>query len=533
MVRQPWRALSSTPRHRLTNVSPPSNGTGSAPAIAELDERHRARLRHEGRTTVRPRPVIPHDQLSGSPARRRGDPTTGRGRLVGDRRRVACVGLAALMAAAIIAALSIEAAWFLYLMYIGVLLIFGAIAFTTLVWSLHAWRTPDSFDESHFMGDQAEPTHSFSLIVPARHEEAVLATTLSALAKSDHPRFEVIVVVGADDVPTREAAEGVADLHPTLVKVVVDDSWPKSKPRALNAALPFCRGAITGVFDAEDVVHNSLLRRIDVCFQQTHADIVQAGVQLMNFRSSWLTVRNVLEYYFWFRSRLHVHARQQFIPLGGNTVFVRTAILRAVSGWDPDCLAEDCELGVRLSALGARTVVFYEPVLVTREECPPTLKAFTRQRTRWNQGYLQTLRKGCWRRLPLPQRALGVYILATPFILAPAWLMVLAAIATAISVTAPVPITLVSFLPALPMVSILAAELVGLGEFCRAYGERASLRDYVRLVIGLPVYQAVLAFAAGRAVFREARGVRGWEKTAHFGLHIDRHATETPEEADE
>jgi cellulose synthase/poly-beta-1,6-N-acetylglucosamine synthase-like glycosyltransferase len=452
--------------------------------------------------------------------------------MVGDRRRAVYAGLPVLVALAIVATLSVAGAWFLYIVYIGVLLIFGAVAFTTLVWSLHAWHTPDSFDESHFMGDHAQPTHSFSLIVPARHEEGVLETTLSALAQSDHPRFEVIVVVGADDAPTREAAERVADLHPTRVKVIVDDGWPKSKPKSLNAALPYCRGAITGVFDAEDVVHPSLLRQIDACFQHTQADIVQAGVQLMNFRSSWLTVRNVLEYYFWFRSRLHVHARQQFIPLGGNTVFVRTDVLQAVGGWDADCLAEDCELGVRLSALGARTVVFYEPLLVTREECPPTLRAFTRQRTRWNQGYLQTLRRGCWRRLPLPQRALGVYILATPFILAPAWLMVPAAIVTAIVVTAPVPITLVSFLPALPMVSILAAELVGLGEFCRAYGERASLRDYVRLVLGLPVYQAVLAFAAGRAMFREVRGVRAWEKTAHLGLHIDRAATEASQEAD-
>jgi cellulose synthase/poly-beta-1,6-N-acetylglucosamine synthase-like glycosyltransferase len=443
-----------------------------------------------------------------------------------------CVRGGELAAAAIIATLSAEAGWALYLVYIGVLLIFGTIAFTTLVWSLHAWHTPDAFVASHFGGDRLEATHSFSLIVPARHEDAVLGTTLSALVESDHPRFEVVVVVGADDGATCAVAERVADLHPTRVKVVVDASWPKSKPRALNLALPHCRGTITGVFDAEDVVHPSLLRRIDESLQRTHADVVQAGVQLMNFRSSWLTVRNVLEYYFWFRSRLHVHARQQFIPLGGNTVFVRTDVLRAVSGWDPDCLAEDCELGVRLSALGARTVVFYEPLLVTREECPPTLSAFARQRTRWNQGYLQTLRKGCWRRLPLRQRALGVYILATPFLLAPAWLIVPAAIATAIAVKAPVPITLVSFLPVLPMLSILAAELVGLGEFCRAYGERASSRDYCRLVIGLPVYQAVLAFAAAWAVLREARGIRGWEKTTHFGLHIDRRTRDEVPQAD-
>jgi cellulose synthase/poly-beta-1,6-N-acetylglucosamine synthase-like glycosyltransferase len=170
-------------------------------------------------------------------------------------------------------------------------------------------------------------------------------------------------------------------------------------------------------------------------------------------------------------------------------------------------------------------VVVYEPELVTREECPPTLGAFARQRTRWNQGYLQTLSKGYWRRLPLRQRALGFYTLAMPYLMALAWLLIPVAIATAVVLKAPVPVTLVSFVPALPMLSILAVEVAGLGDFCRAYGERASVRDYGRLVLGLLAYQSVLAFAAARAVAREAGGDRGWEKTVHLGLHLDASAS--------
>jgi cellulose synthase/poly-beta-1,6-N-acetylglucosamine synthase-like glycosyltransferase len=430
------------------------------------------------------------------------------------------VVLLLLSATAAVEALWLHSGLFLYLLYIGVSLLLGGMAATTLVWMMDAWRTPESPAERGMKRVEFDPAHSFSLIVPARHEEAVLEATLSRLVSSDHPAFEVLVVVGADDDATREVAEAVAERHPHLVKVIVDPSWPKNKPRALNAALPHCTGTITGVFDAEDIVHPALLGRIDQTFQRTDADVVQAGVQLMNFRSSWLTVRNVLEYYFWFRSRLHVHARQGFIPLGGNTVFIRTKILKAVSGWDPECLAEDCELGVRLSSLGAHTVVVYEPEMVTREECPPTLRAFARQRTRWSQGYLQTLSRGYWRRLPRRQRALGVYILAMPYLMALAWLMISVALATAIALKAPVPITLISFLPALPLLSILTMELAGLGQFCQLYGERASARDYGRLVFGLPLYQAVLAFASARALVREARGVRGWEKTAHHGLHL-------------
>jgi cellulose synthase/poly-beta-1,6-N-acetylglucosamine synthase-like glycosyltransferase len=442
------------------------------------------------------------------------------------------IGPLALVAAAAAVAVSITSGVFVYLLYVGASLALAAIAWTTLAWMVNAWRTPASLSDSGLKGDPLEPTHSFSLIVPARHEEAVLEATLSRLVRTDHPAFEVIVVVGTDDPATREAAERVADRHPDRLKVVLDASWPKSKPKALNTALPHCTGAITGVFDAEDDVHPALLQRVDQCFQRTDADVVQAGVQLMNFRSSWLTVRNVLEYYFWFRSRLHFHARQGFIPLGGNTVFIRTRVLRAVSGWDPDCLAEDCELGVRLSALGAHTVVFYEPDLVTREECPATLGEFARQRTRWNQGYLQTLSRGYWRRLPLRQRALGAYTLAMPYLMAVVWLTIPIAIVTAFAVKAPVPITLISFLPALPMISMIAVEVAGLGDFCRAYGERASPRDYARLLLTTPLYQAVLAFAAIRAVARELRGDRNWEKTAHLGLHLAQPAGEEREQAD-
>src|SRR5437764_3200908 len=123
-----------------------------------------------------------------------------------------------------------------------------------------------------------------------------------------------------------------------------------------------------------------------------------------------------MEYFFWFRSRLHLHADHRFIPLGGNTVFIRRDVLQVVGGWDPECLAEDCELGVRLSALGARVAVAYDPDLVTREETPGTIGGLLRQRTRWNQGFLQVLRKGEWRRLPRHQRLLARYTLAMPFL---------------------------------------------------------------------------------------------------------------------
>jgi glycosyltransferase XagB len=84
-------------------------------------------------------------------------------------------------------------------------------------------------------------------------------------------------------------------------------------------------------------VQPELLRQVDARFNATGADVVQGGVQLMNLQTSWWSLRNCLEYYFWFRSRLHFHANARFIPLGGNTVFARASVLKEVGGWDSEC----------------------------------------------------------------------------------------------------------------------------------------------------------------------------------------------------
>jgi cellulose synthase/poly-beta-1,6-N-acetylglucosamine synthase-like glycosyltransferase len=393
-------------------------------------------------------------------------------------------------------------------------------AATTLWWMLYAWRDPDTLLATGFDRAGSAPRCSFSLLVPARHEEAVLGATIDKLCEIDHPAFEVIAIVGHDDEATARVAEEAAARHPGLVRVVVDESWPKNKPKALNTAIPECRGDVVGIFDAEDEVDPRLLRVVDSSFQATDADVVQGGVQLVNFRSSWFSLRNCLEYFFWFRSRLHLHERHGFIPLGGNTVFVRTAVLRSVGGYDPECLAEDCELGVRLSSMGRRIAVAYDQHLVTREETPPTIRALVKQRTRWNQGFLQVLRKGVWRSLPTRrQRMLARFTLSQPFFQAFTGVAVPLCIATALLFRAPVGIAMLTFFPAVPTLMMVAFEVVGLREFCRVYYVRPSLRDYVVLFVGTPFYQLLLGWSACRAVLRELGGRHDWEKTAHEGRH--------------
>jgi cellulose synthase/poly-beta-1,6-N-acetylglucosamine synthase-like glycosyltransferase len=397
----------------------------------------------------------------------------------------------------------------------------GGIATVTLWWTVHAWRTPETLAGTRFAKPDSDHELSFSLLLPARHEEAVLAHTVARMLESTHTDYEIVVIVGHDDPGTTAVAERLARQRPDRVRVVVDHHAKKNKPRALNTALPTCRGEIVGVFDAEDVVHPELLHHVDHAFTTTGADVVQGGVQLINYHSSWYSLRNCLEYFFYFRSRLHLHAEKGFIPLGGNTVFVRTDVLREAGGWDGDCLAEDCDLGVRLSSRGKKVVVAYDSMIVTREETPDSLGALVKQRTRWNQGFLQVLTKGDWKQLPTVwHRLLALYTLSGPFLQAFSGLITPLGVVAAIWLELPAAVALVTFLPFIPTLATLLFELVGLHDFGVQYGLRIRFTHYLLLVAGSPLYTLVLSYAALRAVWRHLKGRNDWELTRHVGAHL-------------
>ncbi|TVZ01644.1 glycosyltransferase family 2 protein [Trebonia kvetii] len=413
-----------------------------------------------------------------------------------------------------------------------------AMAFATLWWMMHAWRTPETLASTSFAKPVGETGLSFTLLLPIRHErQDVVENTVQKMLESSHDKFEIVIITGADDPETTGIAERLATIDPDRITTVIDPA-PRNKSTGLNSALLSgkCHGDVIGVFDAEDVVHPDLLTHVDHAFRSENADVVQGGVQLLNFYSSWYSLRNCLEYFFWFRSRLHLQAEKGFITLGGNTVFVKRELLEPKRGsseqwgWDETCLAEDCELGVRLSSAGKKVVVAYSPEMVTREETPDTITSFVKQRTRWNQGFLQVYRKGTWKRLPTNrQRWLARFTLSTPFYQAASGLAVPIGIAIGVFVKVPMVIAMISWMPAIPAFLVLAFEVAALRDFGKEYfgKDRADQTHrvrgihYLKLIVSMPFFQILLMFAALRAVWRELRGRTNWELTEHVGAHLN------------
>lgn len=393
------------------------------------------------------------------------------------------------------------------------------------VWRMaYSYRDPASIERLRFPTPESTTHEKFCIIVPARHESATLAHTLELLAKQTHSNVDIISVICDDDQDTLAVARGVADHEPrvTVMAYPLAPNTKPSKPLQLNYVLEQTAGmghTVFGIFDAEDTVHPELLVHIDAAFRED-VDIVQGGVQLMNYDSSWYALHNVLEYYRWFNSAMAYNADKQFMPLGGNTIFIRADLLRQVGGW-PVTLTEDCSLGVLLSTrYSARTAVYYDPRLATREETPDTLRGLFKQRVRWNQGFVHEWRQGIWLELPtFRQRLLAGYVLLSPLLLAVISILMAISVFAIFYLKAPVALAMLMYLPLIPVVLLTILNAIFLYDFGASFKQKIGLRHYAVLLITQGVYQIVLNTAALWSVIRELRGDDSWYKTPHSGLH--------------
>lgn len=397
----------------------------------------------------------------------------------------------------------------------------------TLYIMLYTWDQPEAARRAKAPTRFRQPRKSFTVMLPARHEEEVIQTTIERVVGANYPLslLEVVVICSVDDTGTiAKAQQKIAQLRRqgiTNVRVAAFKDTPINKPHGLNIGLRWTHNEVVTIFDAEDDIHPDIFNVVNtVLLEDPGVAVLQCGVQLMDYQSKWYSVLNVLEYFFWFKSRLHYHAKAGMTTLGGNTVFFKREVLERVNGWDEQDLTEDADIGIRISLLGERIRVIYDDRYVTREETPPSLSQFIKQRTRWSQGFLQTLIKGEWKRMPkLSQRLLALYTLGFPVIQAFLGLYILASVVMMFTLKVPVLTAMIMALPFYLLGAHFLLNIIGLYEFTSAHGLKPTWKTPLVMALGFMPYQWVLAYAAGRATVRHLRGVNNWEKTKHTGAH--------------
>jgi len=231
----------------------------------------------------------------------------------------------------------------------------------------------------------------YSILLPMYHESATLPNIAQALRSLDYPlsKLDIKLILEQDDDETIETAKDLG-LEGIFEIIRVPESFPRTKPKACNYALHFCRGELATIYDGEDAPEPDQLKKVVIAFRRApeNTAVIQARLNYFNVAENWLTRMFTMEYSLWFDFYLPaLDALRIPIPLGGTSNHFKMNVLREMQGWDPYNVTEDCDLGVRL------TQRFYRVGVVnstTYEEANNSIPNWIRQRSRWLKGYMQS-----------------------------------------------------------------------------------------------------------------------------------------------
>lgn len=231
----------------------------------------------------------------------------------------------------------------------------------------------------------------YSILVPVYKEPEVVPRLLRALSRIDYPRekLDVLLLMEEDDHETVEKAKEAQP--PSFFRfIVVPPSQPRTKPKACNYGLNFCRGKYVTIFDAEDIPEPDQLKKAVAAFEYGDPSLicVQAALNYFNSQENYLTRMFTLEYTYWFDNLLPGLDRLRLpIPLGGTSNHFKLDKLQQLGAWDPFNVTEDADLGIRASTNGFTVGVIRS---TTYEEANKATGNWLRQRSRWIKGYMQT-----------------------------------------------------------------------------------------------------------------------------------------------
>ena len=136
----------------------------------------------------------------------------------------------------------------------------------------------------------------YTIIVPLYGEARSVGDLVNSLRALSYPpeKLDIKFIVEPDDVETSV----VLKLRAPFEIITAPSTGPRTKPKALNAALPFALGTFIVVYDAEDRPEPDQLQRAVEAFQTEPDNVacVQARLTIDNTADGWLASLFTAEY---------------------------------------------------------------------------------------------------------------------------------------------------------------------------------------------------------------------------------------------
>ena len=264
-----------------------------------------------------------------------------------------------------------------------------------------------------------QPEKQIAIFVPLWHEHAVIGGMVEHnVAAINYDNYHFFVGAYPNDDPTLDAVRDLETRFPHVHLAVCPHDGPTSKADCLNWIFQRMllfeetngqRFDVVVIHDAEDLIHPQALATINDSTDRY--DMVQ--IPVLPLPTPFPSVVHSIycdEFSEW--QIKDMPARQlmgSFVPSNGvGTGIKRDALEKLATAehnliFEPACLTEDYEIGLRLHELGCSQVFVSlsgsrNAIVGTREFFPQTVHSAIRQRTRWTMGIgLQCWERHGWR----------------------------------------------------------------------------------------------------------------------------------------
>lgn len=267
------------------------------------------------------------------------------------------------------------------LLFFLALMVIRCVVLTVVSLAGHVRQAAESF---------AKDCPSFSVIIPAFNEGAVIEASVAGAVALDYPNFEVIVVDdGSSDDTYKKAAALSARYGSHRLRVFTKANGGKGS--ALNAGIRYARGELILCTDADSRLERDVLRKSARHFADLSVSAVAGNVKVAN-RLNTLTRLQALEYIQGLNLvRMAQGAVRKVTVIPGPIGAFRKTVLDAVGGYSTNTFAEDCDITLQIMLHGGR--IKYDMEAVAWTEAPETISVLMKQRYRWARGIMQAILK--------------------------------------------------------------------------------------------------------------------------------------------
>ncbi|HEU0208091.1 MAG TPA: glycosyltransferase [Candidatus Udaeobacter sp.] len=342
--------------------------------------------------------------------------------------------------------------------------------------------------------DFCEPV---SVVIAAYNEEKVIAETLRALLATGYKgQLEVVIV---DDGSRDQTAAEIERIIHGEPRVRLLQQQNHGKARALQRGLAAVRHGIVVFIDADTQCQRDTLPRLLEPFADKNVGAVSGHAKVGNLRK-FIARCQALEYTCGFNLDRRAYNRWNCITVvPGAISAVRKDAIAEAGGLSLETLAEDTDLTLALHRQRQRIV--YVPEAIAWTEAPESVRALTRQRSRWAYGTLQCLWKHRDMVFNWNYRALGWFSLPN------IWFFQIVLVA----VTPMVDLFLLASLPfgvwraVLPfIITFLAMDVLLATLACIL--EREPILSAWRILPMRLIYRPMLSYCIWKAILRAIKG---------------------------